>query len=173
MVQQGGSVQLEQSNMRLGLNMAEVAKRWFSRAAIEEVPYLIKKPEAKVRDEKICGIEFPWNNEVKYVIERHPAMFRQNHTAGCLSCQNGSAEKLQTHWRYKETGAAPPYQCRQPTPQSMLYLPRTPPTPTSNIPELSIPKSSVCHPDMCIHIHLFAVLNVLLLMQIPRMASTI
>jgi hypothetical protein len=48
MVRQGGRVQLQQSNMCLALNMAKMAKEGFSRAAIEETKYLIKKPHAMV-----------------------------------------------------------------------------------------------------------------------------
>jgi len=48
MASQGGRVQLEQSDMCLALNMAKMAKEGFSRAAIEEMKYLIKKPRAKV-----------------------------------------------------------------------------------------------------------------------------
>jgi hypothetical protein len=44
MARQGGDVQLEQSDMRLALNMAKMAKGGFSRAAVEEMQYLIKKP---------------------------------------------------------------------------------------------------------------------------------
>ena len=51
MARQGGQVQLEQSDMRLALNMAKMAKAGFSRAAIEETKYLIKKPRAEVREE--------------------------------------------------------------------------------------------------------------------------
>ena len=58
-VGQGGWVQLEQSNMCLALNMAKMAKEGFSRAAIGEMKYLIKKPPAEVRDEKKRGVEFP------------------------------------------------------------------------------------------------------------------
>jgi len=52
MARQGGRVQLEQSNMRLALNMAKMAKESISRSAIEETKYLIKKPRAEVREEK-------------------------------------------------------------------------------------------------------------------------
>ena len=48
MVRQGGRVQLEQSYMRLALNMAKMAKGGFSRAAMEEMQQLIKKSCAKV-----------------------------------------------------------------------------------------------------------------------------
>jgi len=40
----GGRVQLEQSDVRHALNMANLAKRGFSRAAVEEMQQLIKKP---------------------------------------------------------------------------------------------------------------------------------
>ena len=59
MARQGGRVQLEQSEMRLVLNMAKMAKESFSRAAIEETKYHIKKPCAEVREEKKWGVEFP------------------------------------------------------------------------------------------------------------------
>jgi len=52
MARQGGRVQLEQSDMCLALNMAKMAKEGFSRAAIEEMEYLIKKPRAEVREGK-------------------------------------------------------------------------------------------------------------------------
>jgi hypothetical protein len=52
MARQGGQVQLEQSNMRLALNMAKMAKEGFSRATIEEMKYRIQKPRAEVREEK-------------------------------------------------------------------------------------------------------------------------
>jgi len=48
MARQGGRVQLEQSDMRLALNMAKMAKGGFSRAAVEGTQQLIKKPPAKV-----------------------------------------------------------------------------------------------------------------------------
>jgi hypothetical protein len=48
MARQGVRVQLEQSDMLLLLNMAKMAKEGFSRAAIEEIKYLIKKPRAEV-----------------------------------------------------------------------------------------------------------------------------
>jgi hypothetical protein len=41
MAKQGGQVQLEQSDMRLALNMAKMAKEGFSHAAIEDTKYLI------------------------------------------------------------------------------------------------------------------------------------
>ena len=108
MAGQGGRVQLEQSDMRLALNMAKMAKESFSRAAIEEMKYLIKKPGAEVREEKKRGVEFPGHNKVKAAIQRHQAMLRQNHTSGCLACQNGTAKNPQTRWRRKRTGAPPP-----------------------------------------------------------------
>jgi len=45
--------------MCLALNMAKMAKEGFSRSAIEEMKYLIKKPCAEVREEQKWGVEFP------------------------------------------------------------------------------------------------------------------
>jgi len=86
MARQGGRVQLEQSDMRLALNMAKMAKGGFRCTAIEETQQLIKKPRAEVREEKTQGVECPGHNKVKAVIERHPAMVRENQTDGCLPC---------------------------------------------------------------------------------------
>jgi len=85
--------------MRLALNMAKMAKEGFSRAAIVETKYLIKKPRAEVREEKKRGVEFPGHKTVKAAIQRHPAMLGYNRTPGCLPCQNGTAKNLQTRWR--------------------------------------------------------------------------
>jgi len=131
MVRKGGRVQLEQSDMRLALNMAKMAKEGFSRAAIEEIKYLIKKPRAEVREEKKRGVEFPGHNKVKAAIQRHPAMLRQNQTSGCLSCQNGTSKNLQTRWRRKGTGAPPPARRRVRTPEPTPHPPGTPPAPSA------------------------------------------
>ena len=107
MARQGHRVQLEQSDMRLALNMGRIAKEGISRAAIEETKYLIKKPCAEVRDEKKRAVEFPGHKQVKAAIQRHPAMLRQNQKSGCLPCQNGTTKKPQTRWTRKGTGAPP------------------------------------------------------------------
>jgi len=52
MARQGGRVQLEQPDMRLALNMVKMVKGGFSRAAIEEIQQLIKKPPTEVLEEK-------------------------------------------------------------------------------------------------------------------------
>jgi len=69
MARQGGRVQIEQSDMRLALNMAKMAKGGISRAAIEEMHQLIKKPRARGREENKRGVEFPGLNKVKDAIE--------------------------------------------------------------------------------------------------------
>jgi len=121
MVRQGGRIQLEQSDMRLALNMAKMAKGGFSRTTIEETQQLIKKPRAEVREEKKRGVEFPGHQKVKAAMERHPAMVYKNHPAGCLPCLNGTAKNPQTPWRRKGTAAPPPEPVAPP--------PGTPPAP--------------------------------------------
>jgi hypothetical protein len=136
MARQGGHVQLEQSDMRQALNMAAMAKRGFSGAAVGETQYLIEKPRAKAREEKKRGVEFPGHNKVKAAIVRHPAMLRQNQMPGCLPWQNGTAKIPQTRRRRKGTGAPPPNRRRQqnpePTPEPTPPLPRTPLSSTGN-----------------------------------------
>jgi hypothetical protein len=65
MAKQGGRVQLEQSNMRLALNMANTAKGGFPRAAIEETQYLLKKPHAEIQEEKERGVQCPGHQKVR------------------------------------------------------------------------------------------------------------
>jgi len=92
MARQGGRSQLEQSDMRQALNIAKIANRGFSRAAIEETQFQIKQPGAEVREEKKRGDEFPGNKNVKAAMERHLAMLWENQMDGCLPCQNGTAQ---------------------------------------------------------------------------------
>jgi hypothetical protein len=96
MARQRGRVQLEQSDMRLALNMGKMAKGGFLRDVIEETQYLIDKPRAEVREVKKRGVEFPGHEKVKAAMERHPAMIPQNQSDGCLPCQNGTARNPQT-----------------------------------------------------------------------------
>jgi hypothetical protein len=137
MARQGGHVQLEQSDMRLALNMANMAKDGFLRAAVEETQYLINKPRAEVREEKKRGVEFPGHNKVKAAIARHQAMLRQNQTPGCLPCQNGTAKNPQTCWRRQGTGAPPPNRRRQQKPE-----PTPEPTPGPTPPQPGTPLAS-------------------------------
>jgi hypothetical protein len=132
MARQGGRIQLEQSNMRLALNMPKMAQAGFSRGAIEETKYLIKKPRAEIREEKKRGVEFPGHKKVKAAIQRHPVMLRHNQMPGGLPCQNGTAKNPQTRWRRKGTGAPPPARRRLQTPELTPPPPGTPPAPTGN-----------------------------------------
>jgi len=132
MARPGGRVQLEQSDMRLALNMTKMAKEGFSRDAIEETKYLIKQPRAEVREGKKRGVEFPGPKKVKAAIQRHPAMLRQNQTSGCLPCQNGTAKNPQTRWTRKGTGAPPPARRREWIPEPTPPPPGMPPAPTGN-----------------------------------------
>jgi len=130
MARQGGRVQLEQSDMRLALNMCAMVTGGFSCTTIEEMAqYVIKKPRAKVRQEKKQGVEFPGHQKVKATIGRLLAVLCQNQMNVCLPCQNGTAKNLQICWRCKGAGAPPPERHRPPTPEPTPSLPRTPPAP--------------------------------------------
>jgi len=98
MARQGGRVQLEQSNIRLALNEAKMAKEDYSCATIAETQLPIKKPCAQVREEIKWGVEFPGHEKVKAAIERDLPMFLQNQTAGCLPWQNDTGKNPQTRW---------------------------------------------------------------------------
>jgi hypothetical protein len=94
---QAGRVQLEQSDMRLALNIAEMPKGGFSHTAIEETEQLIKQALTEFREEMQRGVEFPGHNKVKAAMERHPAMVRENPTASCLRCHNGTRIGIYTY----------------------------------------------------------------------------
>jgi len=132
LARQGGWVQLEQSDIRLALNMAKMAKEGFLRAAIEEMQYLIKKQWAKDQEEKQHGVEFPRHKNVNAAMERLPAMLRDNQKDGCLLCQNGTAQNPQTCWRCKGTGAPLSEQLGQLTPEPTPHPPETPLVPPGN-----------------------------------------
>ena len=103
MARQSGCVQLEQADMHIALNMVNMAKNGISRAGIEEMKNLIKKPWAEIREEKRRGVELPGHKSVKAVIEKHPSMIYDNHLPGCLLCQNQVAWNPYTRWRCKGT----------------------------------------------------------------------
>jgi len=132
MATQGGWVQLDQSYMRLDLNMTNMTEDGFSCTAIEDTQYLIKKSLAKVQEEKQLVVLFPVNKSLKAATERQAAMLHQSHTAGCLSCQNGTSQTPQTSWSPKGIGAPPIYWPRWPTTESTPLFPRRPPAPTCN-----------------------------------------
>ena len=168
MARQGGRVQLEQSDMRLALNMAKMAKEGFSRAGIEEMKYLIKKPRAEVREETKWGVEFPGHKKVKAAIQRHPATIRQNQTSGCLPCQMAPQRICrQTGHTMEQVQLHPPDTAS--AFQSRLHLRQAlhPPQPVA-FPERNLLKSSICWPDIRIRIQLFPVRNFLKMMRIPR-----
>jgi len=121
MARQGRWVRLEQSNLRLAMNMANMAKEVLSRAANEEMQQLIKKPRAEGREQKKWRFVFPEDNQVTAAIERHLAMVQENQMDGCLPCQNGTAKNPQTRWRRKGTSAPPP--------RLVLPRPGSPPAP--------------------------------------------
>ena len=55
MARQGGQAQLEQSDMRIALNMAKTAKGGVSRAAMEETHFLITKPRCRSPRQEEAG----------------------------------------------------------------------------------------------------------------------
>jgi len=88
MAREGGWVQLEQSDMRLALIMAKVATGGFFRATIEEMEFLMMKPQDEVREQKKREVVFSGHKKVKAAMGRHPAMLWDNQTDSCLPSQN-------------------------------------------------------------------------------------
>jgi len=132
LARQGGRVQLEQSDMRLALNLAKMARGGFSRAAIEETQFLIEKPRAEVWDETKSRVEFSGHNNLKAAIESHTAMLQESQMDGCPPCQNVTAQNPQRRWRCKRTGAPPPDWLWQLTPEPTPHSPETPLVPPGN-----------------------------------------
>ena len=121
MATEGGWVQLEQSDMRLALNVAKMTKRGFSSTAINEMNQLIKIPRAEVGEAKNWWVKFAGHKKVKAEIERHVAMICETQTDSCLPGQHGTAKNPRSCLRRIGTGAPPP----QPVPPR----PKTPPAP--------------------------------------------
>jgi len=150
MAGQGGRVQLEQSDMRLALNRAKMAKEGFLCTAIGETQQLIKNPRTDVREEMNRGVVVPGHNKVKVVIDRHQAMIYQNQTDACLPCRNYTAKNPQTPWRRKGTGW-PPAEPAAPPP-AMPPSPATPPVPPSDTDGNDIQEIEGM-PSSCVYIH--------------------
>jgi len=104
----------------------------------------IKKPHAKVREEKKRGVEFPGHKKVKVVIHRHPATVYKYQMASCLPCQNGTAKNPQIRWRCQGTGALPPEPVAHP-----LGIPSAPPGGTDG--DESYETEGML--SMCVYIH--------------------
>jgi len=179
MARQRGRVQLEHSDLCLPMNMAKMEKGGISRAAIDDIQCVIKIPVAEVREEKIGGVAFHGQNTVKVAIAKHLAMLRQHHMDGCLPCQMAPQKigrqpgdaKEQVHLHQTDTDSqlqSRPHLCLE----WHLFMEHHPRHQVA-IPGLKFPKSSICWPDMCIHILLNPALKMLLLIQMPRIASTI
>jgi hypothetical protein len=167
MARQGGCVQLQQFEMRLALNMPTMAKQGFSRTTIDESTYLIKKPCAKVQEEKKRGVKFPRHKKVKAAIQRHPAMLRQNHTSGCLSCHM-APQRMRSHAgdaveqvHFHPTDAERRLQCR------LHFCPAPDPPQPITLPECKVLNSSICRLDIHISIQHFPVWNLSMMMRIP------
>jgi hypothetical protein len=75
--------------MCLAMNMAKMAQGRFSRVAIEDTHYLIKNTLAEAREETKRGVEISGYKKIMAVMERFPAIIRQNHMAVCLPYQHG------------------------------------------------------------------------------------
>jgi len=69
MARQGGGLQLEQSDLHLALKMAKMAMGGCSRAAIKEMQFRIRIPQAEVREQMMRGVESPGHQIVKAAIE--------------------------------------------------------------------------------------------------------
>jgi len=144
MARLGGWVQLEQSDMRLALNMAKIAKGGFSHAAIEETQQLFKKPCDEVREEKKRGVQLPGHKYGKAAVERHAVMICEYLTDDCQPCQNFTATNPQSCWRHKGPGAIP----SQPAPPP----PGLPAVPPSDIARRQTTEIDGAHPGY-VYIH--------------------
>jgi len=129
MAMQGCRVQLEHSDIRQALIMANRAKAGNSRAAIDKTQLPIEKHWAKVQEEKMRGVEYPGHRKVKPVMDRHPAILCETDKNRCHPHQNGVALNPQTCSMCKVQCAPPPDWCIQPTHGPMPPPPGMPPAP--------------------------------------------
>jgi len=121
------------ADMHIALNMAKSPKEGFCAPQWRKRNSRSKKLCAEVREEKKRGVEFPGHRMVMALIESHSAIVCENHTDGCLPCQDGTQKNPQTHWRRIGTYAPPPDRPRQATPEPIPTPPRTASVPPSDI----------------------------------------
>jgi len=81
--------------------MTKMSTGWCLHTAIDEMKSLIKMHRPKAWEEKKWDVQIPGHKQVKTTIERHLAILCQNHMAGYLPCQNGTAKNPQTRLRWK------------------------------------------------------------------------
>jgi len=127
LARQGGRIQLEQSNMLLAWNMAKLGDGGFLYTAMEEIQYLITRPHGEAQEVRKGGVKSPGHGEMKSATEKHPPMVCENQIDSCLLYENGTAKNTQTQWRGNRTGAPPPDQPRELTPDPMPTPPRNQP----------------------------------------------
>jgi hypothetical protein len=108
MAMQRDQVQLEHSDIRKALIMANMAKAGKLRAAMEKTELPIEKPWAKGQEEKMRRVEYHGLRKVKPVIERHPDIRCETDKNRCHLRQNRVAENPQTCSIWKAPGAPPP-----------------------------------------------------------------
>jgi hypothetical protein len=158
MARQGRHVPLKLSDMCLALNMAKMAKGRFSQCSKEETQYLIKKFRAKIREEKMWGVEVCGHNIVNAATERYPAMLHRNCSPGCRSCHNATTTFRRHAGDSKE---------------QLQLCPELHPAQQVTLLEHTIPISSILRLDIRIHIHFFPVANLQSSKHPPRIASMI
>jgi len=122
MARQLGWVQQEQSDICVGLNMAQMAtyRCWY--AGILETQYRIKNPRANIREAVKPGVEFSGHSSVMSAIEQHHAIVCQNQMDSWLPCQIGTAQNLQTCGRHK-CNCAPQSNLAAPVPRTTSVPP--------------------------------------------------
>jgi hypothetical protein len=99
MCKHAGRVQLEQSDLRLTMNIMDKSVNGLSSANVDETLDIIRKPRAELREEKRRGVEFKGHKNVKSVMKVHPAMNKRNELEGCLTCQNNVPHNPATRWK--------------------------------------------------------------------------
>jgi len=78
MARQAGWVKYKQSDMRLVLNTATIAKAELSCTTRETKHNLIIKPNPEVQEKEKQGAEFPGYRQLKDAVEKHSAMAHEN-----------------------------------------------------------------------------------------------
>jgi len=173
MTRQGGQTQLEQSDMWLALDIDKMAKGGFLRAAIEETQCLFEKPHAELSYKMMRGVLFPGHTGLKAAMENTRQSFgKSKWTADLIATmvqrnipRHAGGTNFGVHLHQTDYGSQhqnwhhvrPERDLCQPVPMR----------------ELTLRKSKVFPPDMCIYMLLFPMLNCSILMHMPRIARAI
>jgi len=164
MVQQGGCAHLKQPDMYVALNMATMVTGGFSHAALKETQQLINNltpKSGKIPCRVLCVLGIKWGrlwckHTLQWFgnIQPMAAFHATTVPQGMDRCNAIAKVRLNHHQNQRHI-----------RPERHLHH-------LATEREVKVMKQKVCHPDMCIYILLFPMLNFSIMIHMPSFTST-